>query len=320
MSSRLFLLLAALIPLAAAHGYLCTPPPRGIEHESSQIDLLKSPNTRGVCRGETKPGKIQKVTPGGSLTLGFTITAPHTGPCEVYLLDLNLKNSKKIASKYDCAAPGKVGPWTIKLPSGVSGRKVLRWYWEGRHISTPGEPYEQCIDLDFGGSSYGGNDNDSDNAGQENDEPEYRPKPTKNKPSYSSQDDDEEQGDEADYGSGNDGSEYGSQNSRDASNDYGSEEPSEEEEEEKPRHRKPSKHDSYKPTKPSKHTRKQNSSESDNSNDGGCEHGKMECCPSGGYRQCANGKWYNMKCPVGLRCKNTSNSIICDWPQSSSKY
>jgi hypothetical protein len=147
-----FLLFPSLI---AAHGYLSSPPPRGIQKVTTAIDDLKSPNHKGLCRGEP-PGQVTSATAGGQLTLGLTITAPHTGPCQVSLLSYpDLKFEQNIASKYDCAAPGKVAPWTITLPSGVSGRKVLRWYWEGHHVSPP-EPYEQCIDLNFGGGGGGG--------------------------------------------------------------------------------------------------------------------------------------------------------------------
>jgi len=133
-----------------AHGYLASPPPRGIEKVTYQIDDLRNPNARGLCRGEAE-GKVTTVAPGGSITLQIIASAPHTGPCEVTLLDYpSLGNPVQVASKYDCAAPGKVAPWTIQLPAGVSGRKVLRWYWEGRHIANPGEPYEQCVDLMIG--------------------------------------------------------------------------------------------------------------------------------------------------------------------------
>jgi len=153
--TRTLLLLTATLPtLLLAHGYLSSPPPRGIQKAATEVDALKPPNFGGrVCRGEPE-GQITQVTPGGSLTLDFTITAPHIGPCTVYLLDpdLNEATQKEIASKNNCAAPGKVEPWTIDLPSGVSGRKVLRWYWEAQHVS-PSEPYEQCVDLVFGPGS-----------------------------------------------------------------------------------------------------------------------------------------------------------------------
>jgi hypothetical protein len=145
--------LFALLPaFTTAHGYLSSPPPRGIEKASTDVDALKSPNfSHKVCRGEPE-GQITQVKMGGSITLQFTITAPHIGPCNVYLLDTDLDVSKQVpvASKMDCAAPGKVEPWTIKLPIGEMGRKVLRWTWEGQHIGIPGEPYEQCVDLMIG--------------------------------------------------------------------------------------------------------------------------------------------------------------------------
>ncbi|KAI9591452.1 hypothetical protein BDF19DRAFT_455057 [Syncephalis fuscata] len=132
----------------AAHGYMSSPTPRAIEKASTRIDDLKNPNTRGVCRGEPA-GRVTNV--GRSVTLGFTITAPHIGMCEVYILDTNLGNARRIAQKNNCAAPGKVGPWTVNIPAGISGRKVIRWVWNAAHLG-PGkiEHYENCADINIG--------------------------------------------------------------------------------------------------------------------------------------------------------------------------
>ena len=51
----------------------------------------------------------------------------------------------------DCAAPGAPKSWTITLPKGLVGHKVLRWQWIGTQV-VPNEEYEQCVDLDFGGA------------------------------------------------------------------------------------------------------------------------------------------------------------------------
>lgn len=167
---RAFTLLSLLATVAActlstvrAHGYLSSPPPRGIQKATYDVDDLKAPNTKGLCRGEPV-GQITNVTPGQSLTLGFTITAPHIGPCNVTLLDANMQYVEFVAQKDGCAAPGKVGPWVITLPKNAHGRMILRWAWEAQHV-TPYEHYEQCVDLNFGGSG-GGNDDDSDNQPQ----------------------------------------------------------------------------------------------------------------------------------------------------------
>lgn len=136
----------------AAHGYMSSPPVRGIQKISYAIDSLKSPNWGGqLCRGEPA-GTVTNV--GSAVTLGFTITAPHVGMCTVYILDPDLTNSQQIAQKLDCAAPGKIEPWTITIPSTITGRKVIRWYWEAAHV-TPHEPYENCADVNIGGSGNG---------------------------------------------------------------------------------------------------------------------------------------------------------------------
>ncbi|KAI8057114.1 hypothetical protein BDF22DRAFT_669624 [Syncephalis plumigaleata] len=131
----------------SAHGFLTYPPPRGFEKKSSEIDALKNPNLGGqICRGESA-GTVTDV--GHSVTLQFDITAPHIGPCAVYILDENLSNPQKIAEKDDCAAPGKTGPWTINIPNNISGRKVLRWTWDAKHLVTTTEPYENCADINI---------------------------------------------------------------------------------------------------------------------------------------------------------------------------
>ncbi|RKP06498.1 hypothetical protein THASP1DRAFT_25195 [Thamnocephalis sphaerospora] len=155
MRSILATTLLALTAAAgvSAHGYLSSPPPFGYEKATYQIDDLKSPNNNGLCRGE-KPGPVAQVTAGGSLKLGFTITAPHVGPCAVSLLDadLNLASEKQIDTRMDCAAPGKVRDWDVVIPTWASGTMNLRWTWQGCHVQ-PCEPYEQCVRLQVSGGS-----------------------------------------------------------------------------------------------------------------------------------------------------------------------
>jgi len=297
-----FLFLLALVPFAAAHGYLSSPPPRGIEKETSDVDALKSPNTAGLCRGEPQ-GKITQATPGGQLTLGFTITAPHTGPCEVYILDENLQNPVKIADKYDCAAPGKAGPWTITLPTDLSGRKVLRWYWEGRH-RTPGEPYEQCIDLDFGGgddsqpsSSYGSDSSNtlppSSSPDDGNSQPPSDGSDGSNAPSSN---DDSDSSNTSPPSSGPD--DDNSQSSGDGSGDG---------------------HDSQPPTNlaqtnainpPTYGAQPLASSQEP----GECDAGSFQCSDSQSFKQCVNGQWsVVMQCGVGTQCRQTGPTIQCGY-------
>ncbi|KAI8057135.1 hypothetical protein BDF22DRAFT_731655 [Syncephalis plumigaleata] len=148
---------AVLVALSAvssvsANGYMSYPPPRGIEKASYKVDDLKSPNTRGVCRGEPV-GQITKID--HAVTLQFTITKPHTGMCSVYIMDPNLGNARKIASKMNCASHDMTGSWGIIIPSDIKGRKVLRWTWEADHMRPQIEHFEQCADVQIEGSSAG---------------------------------------------------------------------------------------------------------------------------------------------------------------------
>jgi hypothetical protein len=124
---------------------------RGIEDVATNIGAIRNPNTKGICRGIKKPGEIAEVS--SSITLKFKTSAPHIGKCEVYILDENLGNARKIASKDGCIAPGKVRPWRIRISSGITGRNVLHWTWNAAHFITTIEYYEQCADINIGGDS-----------------------------------------------------------------------------------------------------------------------------------------------------------------------
>ncbi|KAI8048305.1 hypothetical protein BDF22DRAFT_703511 [Syncephalis plumigaleata] len=156
------LLALTAVSSVAGHGHMSSPTPRGIEKLTTNIDDLNNPNSKGLCRGEPE-GKVTSVS--GSVTLQFDITAKHIGQCIVYLLDTNLGNQQKIAEKQDCVTAEKGGPWTVKLPAGVSGRKVLRWYWKATHLAPNFEYFENCADIDIGGGGGGGSsDNKEDSA------------------------------------------------------------------------------------------------------------------------------------------------------------
>jgi len=281
-SVLLFPLLASFIH---AHGYLSSPPPRGIEKVTYAIDDLKSPNHKGLCRGEPASKNPTRVQPGQSLHLGLTITAPHVGPCRVTILDANLENERPVAEKMNCAAPGGPGFWDIKLPSGLSGHYVLRWYWEGRHVS-PSEPYEQCIDLLFGSESdnqyvgRGGDNGDAsgrDNAGDDQVNTSTVDKPRKSRNSGTS-----------------------------------AMIPS-------PPTQIPSAQSSAPSNAPMSVTDSVLSNDVSSSNEpsptGSCAAGSYKCSTSdNGFYQCANGSWVKMGCNAGTTCrKQGSNQIICNW-------
>ena len=298
-----FALLAVLLPaLASAHGYLCKPPPRGIEKEATNIDALKSPNVSGkVCRGEG-PGQITTVEPGASITLEFTITAPHIGPCEVYLLDLDLDLSKqvKIAEKYDCAAPGKVEPWTVTLPGNVQGRKVLRWYWEGRHISTPGEPYEQCIDLQIGRGGL--------TIVKSNRRPMPPPRPVRPPPRRvpapvheAAPAHEEEQADGEDEPVHAQAASYD-----DAEPAYDDSDSTYQEAEEEP---------AYDDATDSDYAGDESAQGQED-----CQQGQYVCNDEGGFSVCNNNSWVRQACGAGQVCAPSNGSILCVMASEASDY
>ncbi|RKP25328.1 hypothetical protein SYNPS1DRAFT_28936 [Syncephalis pseudoplumigaleata] len=154
------LLALTTVSSVQGHGFLTYPVPRGIEKMSYQIDDIKNPNTKGICRGETKPGKINKLS--GSVTLKFNIFANHIGPCTVSILDENMSELATIATKDGCAASKPAPPWTVNIPAKFTGRKILRWHWKATHLGEGNaEHFEQCADIDLGGGGGGGDGSDS---------------------------------------------------------------------------------------------------------------------------------------------------------------
>jgi len=148
MTAALF----AATPGADAHGYMSSPPPRGIEKAGSQIDALRNPNHNGVCRGESSEGKVTDVQAGSSLTIDMAISAHHYGPCVAFWLSDDLSQEIPIASEFNC---GYQPSWTVQLPKELpSGKGLLRWYWEGWHLGKDPsviERFENCADINVSG-------------------------------------------------------------------------------------------------------------------------------------------------------------------------
>ncbi|KAI9591872.1 hypothetical protein BDF19DRAFT_468441 [Syncephalis fuscata] len=292
------LLAVSTISSVSAHGYLSSPAPRGIAKASYMVDDLKSPNTRGICRGEPA-GKVTNV--GHSVTLGLTITAPHIGMCEVYILDENLKNARKIASKNDCAAPGKVGPWTVKIPSDITGRKVLRWVWNAAHLVTTIEHYEQCADINISGG--GG----KPSAGKKADE-SYEGAPAKDTPAK----------DTPAKGTPSKGT---SAKGTPAKNTPAEDTPAEDTKlvhNDKPKPPKDGKkNDGFTGSAPAENKKKPDYSEAPKSSghagaNDSCNHGKFKC-NGAKIGQCNRGSYSWFTCASGTQCRSNGKFVYCGY-------
>jgi len=140
--------LSFLSLFVSAHGYMQWPIPRGYQKRFTQVDDLKNPNQRGMCRGEPK-GEVTAFHPGQVVSMKYLITAPHIGNCVLFLMNPDFSDPIEVEQMMNCAAPGAAFSWDVTLPPNIKGRKVLRWTWLGEHV-TPHEEFEQCADIIIG--------------------------------------------------------------------------------------------------------------------------------------------------------------------------
>ncbi|RKP05893.1 hypothetical protein THASP1DRAFT_25691 [Thamnocephalis sphaerospora] len=120
----------------SAHGYMSKPFCRGCER-AAQDPTIAAPNAGGqLCRDNTIPIEIN-------------ITAVHPGPCDVYLLDENLGNQTPIGHRDACVTANGINQWSVPVPNGASGKKVLRFLWKANNKGKM-EEYEQCADIVVG--------------------------------------------------------------------------------------------------------------------------------------------------------------------------
>ncbi|KAJ3276118.1 hypothetical protein HDV01_006288 [Terramyces sp. JEL0728] len=160
---------------------------RNYDAISIDIQSLRGPDsTRQFCRGAAKgpvtPITLQNGQP-FTVTCAFSMNAFHVGPCSAEIIDADDTNSiVEIGNQMGCARPpfaklntdGLVGhPATLVCPDVIPTKLItndmclsewtftvtnadqikcknciLRWNWEARHISTPGEFYQNCADVD----------------------------------------------------------------------------------------------------------------------------------------------------------------------------
>ncbi|KAJ3322662.1 hypothetical protein HDV06_002876 [Boothiomyces sp. JEL0866] len=171
---------------------------RNYDAISIDIQSLRAPDpTKLLCRGASKgtvtPITLQNGQP-FTVTCAYSMNAFHVGPCSVDIIDADNTNSiVAIGSQMGCARPpfaklntdGLVGhPATLVCPDAIPANLatndmclsewtftvqnadqikckncILRWNWEARHISTPGEFYQNCADVDItviGASQFSG--------------------------------------------------------------------------------------------------------------------------------------------------------------------
>ncbi|RKP24928.1 hypothetical protein SYNPS1DRAFT_23034 [Syncephalis pseudoplumigaleata] len=166
------LCVVAAVQRVAAHGYLVWPPPLGYEKVTYNEDALKAPTSPdNICRGEPIGNEATPV--GHQLVLKFKPTAPHIGPCQVFIMNDDHSNPIHVGNKTNCAAPGVDPTWSITLPAHIRGNKLLRWTWEGCHV-TPCEHYEQCAPIIIGGGAADSTPSHDDGYGSS---PQPKPKP-----------------------------------------------------------------------------------------------------------------------------------------------
>jgi hypothetical protein len=170
---NLVLVLALIVPVISAHGFMSHPTPRMYSDIGVAIDNLRNPDPlKTFCRG--KPTESPKTTivlnPGEDfhVTLSMSDNAGHIGYCGLELYDSNGVLISILADKvYNCGVvdyslgcvepPGLVTgdmcnkdmvvniPITFRTDAKIG---FLRWTWVAQHV-TPNEYYEVCADVNI---------------------------------------------------------------------------------------------------------------------------------------------------------------------------
>ncbi|RKP22167.1 hypothetical protein ROZALSC1DRAFT_19921 [Rozella allomycis CSF55] len=164
-----FLVVVTISNVGNCHGHMSFPVIRGAHKTYIDIDSLRNPipsNRFGRCRFG-KPSPRTTILHEGPLNVALDISAPHIGPCFMFLCNQDLTVHKLIAKKENCAAPNDPDVdyshkdpiiqsykyhWHIDLPHGrdlgCQDRCVLRFEWRGEQNSVifP-ELYENCADI-----------------------------------------------------------------------------------------------------------------------------------------------------------------------------
>ncbi|KAI9595734.1 hypothetical protein BDF19DRAFT_46305 [Syncephalis fuscata] len=141
-------IIATLTTSANGQAYMKEPTCRGCNAYGSQLLAIQSPNTSGqLCRGAPQ-GQISIIT-GNSVNVTLEVSNSLPGSCAVELLDENLSNPMVIGRRDQCVTTSGETTWTVPLPSGINGHKVLRWSWNATNQDKP-EQYEQCADVTLG--------------------------------------------------------------------------------------------------------------------------------------------------------------------------
>ncbi|KAI8051578.1 hypothetical protein BDF22DRAFT_78682 [Syncephalis plumigaleata] len=101
-------------------------------------------NPKGICQGK----RIHKLVKASDrITLTFNVPKAYPGDCKLYIMDENYSNSQWIATKPNCGVRTGTIPWTVDIPSNVTGKKVLRWVWDAKRPDGNICHVEMCHDI-----------------------------------------------------------------------------------------------------------------------------------------------------------------------------
>ena len=198
-------ILAALLPAVSAHGDVTSPKPRSpgpafgsacsqqalnqqtsdhfgnvqseLQVATQQKDYNPAKCNFFLCKGyqfDDNKDNVQAYTAGQKIDMTVEIRAPHTGVCNVSIVDTaaNSMISPPLISFNDYASnshpiPANNTAFSITMPDlgskcSTPGACVIQWFWDAPDIK---QTYESCIDFTMGGSTGGGNPVGSSSAG-----------------------------------------------------------------------------------------------------------------------------------------------------------
>ncbi|ORY53855.1 hypothetical protein BCR33DRAFT_732636 [Rhizoclosmatium globosum] len=127
MTPLMLLLVASLLTLTNAHGFMQWPLPRLVPGDANNGYQVARSASTDPCHGLAAGSVLTSPLTGGSASIDYVVTAAHNGGCTVFI-DRG-KGWETIGSDPSCGSTPHSGSISVNIPSGDYSA-VIRWFYQ----------------------------------------------------------------------------------------------------------------------------------------------------------------------------------------------